>query len=192
MPGQLFLSQCEHVRQTTLSPVRAVCTQRETTGRVIFVIVVDPKVGYWCRVGSLALLWPFGLSGEQCSEFLLGCECPLCPVLLSLRSASSSATPSCCFFWHNITAPFGLFDDYEEAAREDPTLEAISSAWTPQAFAQVALQGVALDDVRDAYLQIPSLPKVSLRRVSAVGQSVATISRRLPVCRVHCRQLLLG
>ena len=51
--------------------------------------------------------------------------------------------------------------------------------------AQVALQGVTLDDVRDAFLQNPSLPKVSLRRVSALGQSVATVSRRLPVCRGH-------
>ena len=76
-------------------------------------------------------------------------------------------------------------DDYEEATREDLTLVAISSAWPPQAFAQVALQGVTLDDVRDAFLQNPSLPKVSLRRVSALGQSVATISRRLPVCRGH-------
>jgi len=67
-----------------------------------------------------------------------------------------------------------LFDDYEEAKGEELTLEAISSAWTPQAFAQVALQGVTLEDVREAYLQIPSHPKVSLRRVSALGQSVAT------------------
>ena len=64
-------------------------------------------------------------------------------------------------------------------------MEAISSAWTPQAFAQVALQVVTLHDVRDAFLQNPSLPKVSLRRVPALGQSVATILRRLPDCRGH-------
>ena len=58
-PGQLFLARCEHVcflhdanmfarqgmsqgtRTPTLSQVRAVCTRREPTGRVIIVIVAE-------------------------------------------------------------------------------------------------------------------------------------------------------
>jgi hypothetical protein len=68
-----------------------------------------------------------------------------------------------------------LFDDYKEATGEELTLEAISSAWTRQAFAQVELQGVTIRDVREAYLQIPSLPHVSLRRVCALGESVADL-----------------
>ena len=54
----------------------------------------DPIVGYWCRVGSLALthtralissaLWPLGNSGEQCSAFLLSRPPPVCTKVVGL------------------------------------------------------------------------------------------------------------
>ena len=61
-------------------------------------MLADPMVGYWCRVGSLALTHtrtdifgavhlPFGISGEQCSAFLLSRPPPVCTKVVGCVSS---------------------------------------------------------------------------------------------------------
>lgn len=89
-----------------------------------------------------------------------------------LATAQQNSVPMICV----------AYDDYQDPEDEELTVQGLKNVWSAENFAQVALQGVTLEHVLEAYLKIKGAEKMEMRRVARVmdgGDAFETASENL-------------
>lgn len=79
-------------------------------------------------------------------------------------------------FLNKIPTVFVAYDEYVTPTDEDLTVETLSRKWAPEAWALVSIQGVSLQDVCDAYMEIQQANKTQMKRLgySSAGAGAFT------------------
>jgi hypothetical protein len=68
-------------------------------------------------------------------------------------------------FLNKIPTVLVAYDEYINPTDEDLTVEALSGRWAPEAWALVSMQGVSLQNVCDAYVEIQQGKKIDMKRL---------------------------